>query len=218
MRSNWENKLEYFKTILVEALEVPKVELDWLKKACAQAKKDGAKANTYLVGHIKEEYHFKKVEPHFVDFILSCLELPIAKQHSDSLSYLSDNKPFYLHDMWVNYMKKHEFNPPHGHSGIYSFVIFVKIPYDLKKEEKHFAQVKIKNSTHAYSHTDNHTSKFMFLNTFHDGRIITKVLDVDKSFEGKMLLFPSGQLHQVFPFYTSNDYRITVSGNIRIKV
>ena len=44
------------------------------------------------------------------------------------------------------------------------------------------------------------------------------VLDVDKTFEGKMLLFNAKQMHTVFPFYTSDAYRITVSGNIKIKV
>ena len=43
-------------------------------------------------------------------------------------------------------------------------------------------------------------------------------LNVDKSFEGKMLMFPSKQMHAVNPFYTSDGYRITVSGNLKIKV
>ena len=35
---------------------------------------------------------------------------------------------FELNNFWVNYQKQYEFNPLHDHSGIYSFVIFVKIP------------------------------------------------------------------------------------------
>jgi hypothetical protein len=41
-------------------------------------------------------------------------------------------------------------------------------------------------------------------------------IDVDKSFEGKMLMFPNSAYHTVYPFYTSDDYRITVSGNLDI--
>ena len=37
----------------------------------------------------------------------------------------------YLHDLWVNYQYKHEFNPYHFHGGMYSFVIWMKIPTDL---------------------------------------------------------------------------------------
>ena len=38
--------------------------------------------------------------------------------------------------------------------------------------------------------------------------------DVDKSFEGKGFMFRSSQAHTVYPFYTSDDYRISISGNI----
>tara|TARA_R110002110_G_scaffold407810_1_gene628961 strand:- start:638 stop:952 length:315 start_codon:yes stop_codon:yes gene_type:complete len=104
-------------------------------------------------------------------------------------------------------MKKHEFNPPHDHTGVLSFIIFVKIPYNLKEEENQFPITNLQ-----------HTSKLGFLNTLSDGSINLKVINVDKSYEGKMLMFPSAQMHEVFPFYTSDDYRITVSGNLRIKV
>ena len=43
-------------------------------------------------------------------------------------------------------------------------------------------------------------------------------LNVDKSYVGKMIMFKSSQVHGVYPFYTSNDYRITVSGNLVFKV
>ena len=43
-------------------------------------------------------------------------------------------------------------------------------------------------------------------------------LPVDKSFEGKMLMFSANQLHEVYPFYTSDDLRVTVSGNFKYKV
>ena len=108
-------------------------------------------------------------------------------------------------------MKKHEFNPPHDHTGAMSFIVFIKIPYDLKAEAKHFPMDKKKSQL-------SHTSKLAFLNTLSDGKIFLDCVNVDKSFEGKMLMFPSAQMHTVFPFYTSDDYRITVSGNLRIKV
>jgi len=62
------------------------------------------------------------------------------------------------------------------------------------------------------------TSKFTFQYININGDISTDTLNVDKSFEGKIILFPSKQVHTVFPFYTSNDYRVTVSGNIKLKV
>ena len=35
---------------------------------------------------------------------------------------------FELKSIWVNYQKQHEFNPPHHHNGLFSFVVFMKIP------------------------------------------------------------------------------------------
>ena len=42
-------------------------------------------------------------------------------------------------------------------------------------------------------------------------------IPVDKSFEGKMLMFSASQYHAVYPFYTSDEERITVSGNLKFK-
>ena len=38
--------------------------------------------------------------------------------------------------------------------------------------------------------------------------------ELDKTWEGHMLLFPSKLQHAVYPFYTSDEDRITVAGNI----
>ena len=123
-----------------------------------KAKAEGDKANGYLVGHIKEEYHINKFTKNFVNFLLRCAWSEEPKKHIDKVTCLSENRPIYLHTLWVNYMKKYEFNPPHNHSGVLSFIIFVKIPYDLKEEAKQFImREKDGNFTH--------TSKLAFLNT-----------------------------------------------------
>ena len=40
--------------------------------------------------------------------------------------------------LWINYQKKNEFNPPHDHDGKLSFVIYLKIPEELKKENAEY--------------------------------------------------------------------------------
>ena len=124
---------------------------------------------------------------------------------------LSENKPFYTASLWCNFQKKHEFNPIHNHFGLFSFVIFISIPYNLEKEEKYFNRIDRNKHT-------THTSKLTFINNTPDGGVLSTFIDADKSFEGKMLMFPAKQLHMVYPFYTSNKYRITIAGNIKIKV
>ena len=210
----WLNHYGYLLTYYrVAPLELSKKHFDWLKKECVKAKKVGVKHNKTLVGHIKEEYAMPGVERTFLDFLLSnASNNKIFEEYIKTITLLSENKPLYLDSFWVNYMKKHEFNPIHDHKGLFSFVIFVKIPYDLKKEEGYFKDMK-KSETNP-----SQTSKFNFVNIDSAGKIVTTTVPVDKSFEGKMFMFPATQSHLVNPFYTSNEYRITVSGNIKIKV
>jgi|TARA_R100001460_G_scaffold16215_1_gene35553 hypothetical protein len=189
--------------------DLPEDIMQDLKERCFKAKQDQASYNDRLAGHIKEQYKIEEASLEFIKYLmLCCKDETIFKQLPSYI--LSESKPVYLDTMWVNFQKKHEFNPPHTHTGVLSFVIFVQIPYDLKEEEKCF---KIKLS----EDNSNQTSKFGFLNTDYQGRIKLHTLDVDKTFEGKILLFNSKQMHTVFPFYTSDDYRITVSGNLKIK-
>ena len=230
--TNWKLALpEMVTRVTFNSFELPEELFTWLKEACEEAKQKGNTANNYLVGHIKEEHHligntpsgeqvyFVDINKNFINFLLQCTTSKLLQKHLNKINCLSSNKPLYLHDLWVNHMKKHEFNPPHSHSGALSFVIFIKIPYDLKAEEDQFPLTREMTLDESYNiQMKNHTSKFAFLNTRSDGTISVDCINVDKSFEGKMLMFPSPQIHQVFPFYTSDDYRITVSGNIRIKV
>ena len=115
-----------------------------------------------------------------------------------------------MDNTWVNFQKKYEFNPLHHHSGVFSWVIFVKIPYNLSDEEDYFT---------TGDHGRKSASKFHFVYPvnpiYENGGITTALLDVDKSYEGKILLFPSFINHGVYPFYTSDDERITISGNMK---
>ena len=43
-------------------------------------------------------------------------------------------------------------------------------------------------------------------------------LPVDKSWEGKFAIFPSELQHGVNPFYTSDEYRITISNNYFLNI
>ena len=50
------------------------------------------------------------------------------------------------------------------------------------------------------------------------GEINNEIIHADKSYEGKICLFPSKLRHSVSPFFSSDDYRISVSGNVMIEV
>ena len=140
--------------------------------------------------------------------LIQAVAHPYLDKYRNGIDVISDARPYYLNNMWVNFQKKYEFNPLHDHGGLMSFIIFVKIPFDLKEEDKYFPP-----NSETY-----HTSRLGFVNNNASGGFQTTLIDVDKTFEGKMLLFPAKQSHIVYPFYTSDDYRITVSGNIKLRV
>jgi hypothetical protein len=119
---------------------------------------------------------------------------------------------FELSMMWVNHQKQYEFIPPHIHEAFYSFVVFMKIPTHWKEQHAlSFCRTIPGVST---------ASDFQFLwgTSVHTqevtGHIQTHNFPLCSEDEGRMLVFPSWLHHQVFPFYGTEEERITISGNI----
>ena len=114
-----------------------------------------------------------------------------------------------LERIWFNFQRPGEFLPLHNHTGIYSFVIWVDIPFNIEDEkDKETNKDLVKNRT----------SNFEFVFTDTIGRISHHALYVDKKWEGKIAMFPSELYHQVYPFYSVNDVRISLAGNIRLNL
>lgn len=163
--------------------------------------------NKNLAGNLKNEYAIPDGKPILIDFLKRCVQ-----EHSNEFDYykharetLSSEKELKFISLWVNFQQKYEFNPVHQHAGLYSFVIWHKIPYTFEEEAKRFPHMKQEDIT---------AGCFSFLYTNAMGQIQAEVIRADKSYEGKIALFPAKFLHCVYPFYTSDEYRITVSGNL----
>ena len=109
---------------------------------------------------------------------------------------------YHLQSWWVNYQKQHDFNPTHHHKGLYSFVIWLKIPIEFSDQNKEYVTNTPWNSS------------FCFEMTNMLGQIQHYAYQLGKLDEGTMLFFPSDLQHTVYPFYNCNEDRITVSGNI----
>ena len=206
--NNWEKNQNILDKLLVTGVELPQDLYGWLKNSCIEARENKISMRSRLAGHIKEEYRIPSdsITQEFKEFIAdNSNKGNVYKSCMNLYSNLPSDYKLFISDLWVNYQKKYEFNPPHSHSGVASFVIFINIPYDLSEDEKGF-------------HGDGvvKTSKFEFLSPSnnHRGGVALDTLDVDKSFEGKVMFFRSDQMHTVYPFYTTDDYRITVSGNL----
>lgn len=86
-------------------------------------------------------------------------------------------------------------------------LFWVKIPYKLEEEDM------LPNAANASERVN---GRFTFVyNTYWNSPKVY-VLNVDKSYEGKCIMFPSTAIHSVNPFYTSNDVRISLAGNLRV--
>jgi len=121
---------------------------------------------------------------------------------------VSSNMEAYLSDWWVNYQHEGDYNPLHEHGGIFSFVIWMKIPTDWKDQKK------LPRSTHSTSST---VSNFQFVYTNHLGKITTHTYYMSPEMEGGMLFFPANLKHTVYPFYDCKEERISISGNISVR-
>ena len=158
--------------------------------------------NHELAGVIEKEYLLKKSS-----FSLDPFLLEMSKEYLKSFGMRIEN--YRVGEIWVNYQQKNEYNPMHSHDGILSFVIWMKIPYKLSDE----SQVdNVKNSKSKYT-----ASCFEFVYTNILGEIVGFKLPIEQGWEGRIVMFPSKLSHQVYPFQTSDGYRISVSGNIYFK-
>jgi len=120
---------------------------------------------------------------------------------------LTKNCNYILNKFWVNFQKKYEFNPVHFHSGVFSFVIWIKIPVSFKKEKN---LPFLKNSKSPFCNT------FCLLYTNSFGDISSVDYHLEPEDENTILLFSSKMQHVVYPFYSSNKNRISISGNIAL--
>ena len=107
--------------------------------------------NHKLAGNLKygRSYHYKedyllKVEPYLKTYVERFFNGLYQQSGSDAIFVkkllevqhnVKETKQgnLRLESLWINFSQKHDFNPPHTHSGILSFVIFCKVPEEIFK-------------------------------------------------------------------------------------
>ena len=167
-----------------------------------------------LVGNISTSFPLEDKNNFFSKQILNnCIKKWVSdhKRHPTFCHPIDKDNPLKaeLTTFWGNYQYKGEFNPPHHHTGVYSFVIWLKIPYNHKKES-------LQPWLDGIKPFDRKVGCFEFNYPSHEGnRNFTYFLN--EKYNGKMLFFPSWLQHQVHPFFTSDEKRVSLSGNITLK-
>ncbi len=113
--------------------------------------------------------------------------------------------PYFLQTWWVNYQKQTDFNPLHHHDGVYSFALWMDIPF------RHFEQNKkpeaMNSNTPCVSNFE-----FAYINIM--GEVQTYGYELNPKDSGRMVFFPSKLKHMVYPFYNCDKERVSISGNI----
>jgi len=168
------------------------------------------KWNMHLAGNIRDEY---VLDPDFPDLYKFLDNFIFEKQDLRDYVYRQKIKAvvkdapvlLYLANLWVNFMKKHEFNPVHKHFGVFSFVIFVKVPFVFQDQAK-IGPGKESNS--------NSVGALDFIHMGLDNEVHSTTKLVDKNYEGTGYIFPANLCHTVYPYYEIEEERITVSGNL----
>ena len=167
--------------------------------------KDILKMNHSLAGQITKEYQITKSLPLLNPFLEE-----MGRAYQKEWNYYPKENPnnnkLKVESVWVNMQKKLEVNPLHNHDGTLSFVAWLYVPFKLEDERN---MENCKNSR-----TVELASTFQFVYSTALGTIANCPMFVEQGWEGKIVMFPSKLLHIVYPFQTSDDYRISIAGNL----
>jgi len=203
----------HFPNIGVVEAQLPDDVVKNIWKVIKKARKKPEDMKGELAGNISSSIKLDGDAPLLKEFVGELLP-KFIDSHINSYgapwrATMKEGEGWNLESLWVNFQKKHEFNPPHDHSGVYSFVIWMQIPTSYAEQKK--------LPICAESNADNHISNFAFSYTNTMGRVSTFAYNMEKEAEGYMVMFPSQMLHQVFPFYENDGERISISGNVDIR-
>lgn len=163
----------------------------------------GHKYNNALAGNLDLEFRLVNSEKYIGDLMSSVAQQYVTKYYEGL-----DPSKIYLDTAWVNFQRKHEFNPPHNHGSLLSFVIWLQVPYSIEEERRARPQVPADK---------NFSGQFMFHYTNVVGELFHYNIPADKKYNGLAMIFPGSLSHSVLPFYSSDEFRISVSGNFKYR-
>jgi hypothetical protein len=161
--------------------------------------------NNSLAGQITKEYQITKSRQ-LLDPYLEEMGRAYQKEWNYYPKENPNNNKLTVESVWVNMQKKLEVNPLHNHDGTLSFVAWLHVPFKLEDERN---MPNCKNAR-----TVELSSTFQFVYTTALGNIANCPMFVESGWEGKIIMFPAKLLHMVYPFQTSDDYRISIAGNL----
>ena len=174
--------------------------LDLLLSEGEASKED---ASPELAGVLKNQFHYRDKNK-FSKFMEKTFNLYNSAIQKWKI-WPKENVPstYYLEKLWVNFQGPNEFNPPHSHGGALSFVIFLKVPTQLKEENQNYKGMSAGPGGITFIYGDTEDRCISNYSVFPE--------------EGDMYIFPAWLKHWVYPFKTDCT-RVSVSGNVMDKI
>ena len=174
-----------------------------IKKLKIEGKKAIVNYGHKLAGHLDNQFLYPpKVQEWFFTEIHPIIQA-YRNGHCKFHGVEELNVELQADDLWVNYMQPGDFNPVHTHGGDYSFVLFLDVPKQLKKEQENFKGTSTPPGSLMFEYTQQAKPRWATTGT----RIIPET--------GDIYMFPALLQHWVCPF-KSKVTRISVSGNLTI--
>lgn len=186
--------------------------VEHLWECIEEARKTDISANDRLAGNITSSLEMKDKNNVFMEHVRGSVTKYLEeflKTYAGRGVVFEEEKDYEcdicLSSLWVNFQKKHEFNPVHEHSGAASFVVWMKIP-TYAKEQHNLPISKRSNNSLA--------SDFVFYYQNLVGGICEHKIELNPESNGNILVFPSTLQHCVYPFFECDEERISISGNL----
>lgn len=173
------------------------------------AKETSSSMHNQLAGKIEFQRKFDETvgnkifnffKPKFAEFLNSW-------QHKNRRPDLNYN--FYLENLWINRMKKGEYNPEHNHSGDISFVYYLDVPEQIHQEQNSGMSVPHGAIYFTYGKDVGGYPMNHFLDPIFDYVHIPK--------QNELLIFPSYLYHTVQQF-DSDVERVSIAGNAFLEI
>jgi len=174
-----------------------------IKKLQTEGKKAKVSYNYSLAGHLDNQFLYPtKVQQWFYSEIHPIIQA-YRTGHCKYHGIEELNVELQADDLWVNYMQSGDFNPMHTHGADYSFVLFLDVPKQLRKERENYKGTSAKPGELMFEFTQQARPRWA-----------TTGMSISPE-TGDFYMFPALLQHWVAPF-KSKVTRISVSGNLRI--
>ena len=135
--------------------------------------------------------------------------MPLVQEYFNQFGTPFTHKTSNYHELvlnrfWTRASTEGDYQSLHDHQGVFTFVVWMKIPFD--GEEERAVQGGFRPDA----------SDFGLVYTNTCGSLSKQNWTLTPQMEGTMILFPSDINHIVYPHFTTKEYRISVAGDIAL--